>query len=624
MNTSAKHTMFRLINTSQGLRPSLILKIKLAKNGSSVPLTTTSSTTAQPSPLDSKLFFRNNSTTSATAGSTLLSSSFQEKPLTAEFKEKFPYYEHRHHQPNYTNNWSSRNASTYKDIEEISNLIQDEKFRQLMSEKDLYRYAANLYSATITLRKTRLGNSRNRDKDQASAFKEDVIYQTAILNLTELVAAGDFNNVLSSRILFKIFGTLLQFKLNAEIMSLWENGVSQSEKSNDNGVGQLYLSHDVLSIVLQVAYETKRFTYEEIKLIYNMSVNENEPVHPFLSDRIGQVAIMEGDHARGLDALEELMTLYEQKPAEKSILGGLAQLHLSFIGQCKDVVIAKRFFDKAVDSADSLPYVVILKAPYMVSFLENCINAGDSMEEVVDLWSRISAHYGETSAATNSSKLATINAGLFKLFFDKYPEPNEESIKLLKLIFAKSPNIDEVFLNTLISNMQWTEKSLVQDVIDAFERFNVDKSIISRRVILKQAGKVDYSVPEILQLWNNLLAKLDAEHYKYIANADWSALRAATAFSENYKTKERLGLYLSLIKTYKNYMQHNGACINFIRGWIRDANVYKEVSRITVEEDPHFENEVAIDVPQFQNLRENVDYRSVTKKVTDANPRLLD
>ena len=141
-----------------------------------------------------------------------------------------------------------------------------------MSEKDLYRYAANLYSATITLRKTRLGNSRNRDKDQASAFKEDVIYQTAILNLTELVAAGDFNNVLSSRILFKIFGTLLQFKLNAEIMSLWENGVSQSEKSNDNGVGQLYLSHDVLSIVLQVAYETKRFTYEEIKLIYNLSL----------------------------------------------------------------------------------------------------------------------------------------------------------------------------------------------------------------------------------------------------------------------------------------------------------------------------------------------------------------
>lgn len=81
----------------------------------------------------------------------------------------------------------------------------------------------------------------------------------------------------------------------------------------------------------------------------------------------------------------------------------------------------------------------------MVSFLENCINAGDSMEEVINLWSRISAHYGETSAATNSSKLATINAGLFKSFFNKYPEPNEESIKLLKLIFTKSPKIDEVF-----------------------------------------------------------------------------------------------------------------------------------------------------------------------------------
>ncbi|KAG5422342.1 RMD9 [Candida metapsilosis] len=613
--------MFRLINTSQGLRPSLISKIKLAKNGSPSSTFTTQTTTTTPSTsFDSKLFFRSNSTAST------ISSTFQDKqqPIASDFKEKYPYYEYKRHQPNYATRWSQRDSNTYKDIEEISNLIQDEKFRQSMAEKDLYRYAANLYSATITSRKTRLGNSRNRDKDQASAFKEDVIYQTAILNLSELVAAGDFNNVLSSRILFKIFGTLLQFKLNAEIMNLWETGVSQSEKMADNGIGQLYLSHDVLSIVLQVAYETKRFNYEEIKSIYNMSVNENEPVHPFLSDRIGQVAIMEDDHARGLDALEELMTLYEQNPQEKSILGGLAQLHLSFIGQCKDVVIAKRFFDKAVDSAESLPYVVVLKAPYMVSFLENCINAGDSMEEVVELWSRISTHYGETSAATNSSKSATINAGLFKLFFNKYPEPNEESIKLLKLIFTKSPKIDEVFLNTLISNMQWTEKSLVQDVIDAFDKFNVDKSIISHRVILKQAGQVDYSVPEILQLWNNLLNKLDVENYKYIANADWSALRAATAFSEHFKTKERLGLYLSLVKTYKNYMQHNGACINFIRGWIRDASVYKEISRITTEENPHFENEVAIEVPHFKNLKENVDYRSITKKITDANPRLLD
>ncbi|KAI5968145.1 RMD9 [Candida margitis] len=616
--------MFRLINTSQGLRPSLISKIKLAKNGSGVPTAsslTTTTTTPQPSAaLDSKLFFRNNSTASASA---TISSSFQEKPISNDYKEKFAYYEHKHHQPNYAKRWTPRDSSTYQDIEEISNLIQDEKFRSQMSEKDLYRYTANLYSATITSRKTRLGNSRNRDKDQADAFKEDVVYQTAVLNLMELVAAGDFNNVLSSRILFKIFGTLLQFKLNTEIMSLWENGVSQSEKSS-NGIGQLYLSHDVLSIVLQVAYETKRFNYEEIKSIYNMSVNENEPVHPFLSDRIGQVAINEGDHARGLDALEDLMALYEKNPQEKSILGGLAQLHLSFIGQCKDVVIAKRFFDRAVDNAESLPYVVVLKAPYMVSFLENCVNAGDSMEDVIQLWSRISNHYGETSAATSSSKSATINAGLFKLFFNKYPEPNEESIKLLKLIFTKAPKIDEVFLNTLISNMQWTEKSLAQDVIDAFDKFNVEKSIISHRVILKQAGQVDYSVPEILQLWNNLLAKLDAENYKYIANADWSALRAATAFAENYKSDERLGLYFSLVKAYKNYMQHNGACVNFIRSWIKDANVYKQVSRITTEEDPHFSNEVAIEVPHFQHLRENVNYRAASKKVTDANPRLLD
>ena len=119
-----------------------------------------------------------------------------------------------------------------------------------------------------------MGKSRNRDKDQAAAFNEDVTYQTAILNLSELIINGDLNEVLSSRMLFKVFGTLLQFKLNTEILSLWENGVNSE-------VGKLFLAHDVLSIVIQVGYETHRFTYEEIKQIYDMSVVEGEPVHPF-------------------------------------------------------------------------------------------------------------------------------------------------------------------------------------------------------------------------------------------------------------------------------------------------------------------------------------------------------
>ncbi|KAI5952688.1 RMD9 [Candida jiufengensis] len=614
--------MFRLINSSQGLRPTLISKIKLAKNQNITP--SSSSITTNPN----IEFFRNNATISTSHSNNNISPKLQERNITNEYKEKFQNYHHKYHKPTHLNRWNNQDDKEYKDLDNLSNLIQDESFKNQMSELNLYKYSANLYSATITSRRSRLGKSRNRDKDQAEAFNEDLTYQTAIINLSEMIASGDFNKILSTRILFKVFGTLLQFKLYNEILNLWENGVSQSEQekennNNENNIGQLYLSHDVLSIVLQVAYETKRFSYEEIKSIYNMSVNENEPVHPFLSDRIGQVAISEGDHGRGLDALEALMNSYETNPEERSILGGLAQLHLSFIGNCKDTVIAKRFFEKAIDNSDGLPYVVVLKAPYMVSFLQNCSDAGDSTEDIIELWSRIANHYTE-NVNDLSSKSATINTGLFKIFFGKYPNPDEESIKLLKLIFTKCPKIDEVFLNTLISNMTWKDKSLIQDVIDAFDKFNVEKSIISNRVILKQAGTVDYSYEEILKLWNNLLLKLDEEHYRYIANADWSSLRAATVFSESFKSKERDALYYSLLKQYKNYMQHDKACINFLRGWIKNADIYKNVSRITTETNPKFENEIDIKIPNFKYLKENVNYPKITQKITDANPRLME
>ena len=70
--------------------------------------------------------------------------------------------------------------------------------------------------------------------------------QSAVLNLTEIISTGELNSVLSARTLFKVFGTLLQFKLNDEIVNLWETGVNSD-------VGKLYLAHEVLSIVIQVA-----------------------------------------------------------------------------------------------------------------------------------------------------------------------------------------------------------------------------------------------------------------------------------------------------------------------------------------------------------------------------------
>ncbi|EER30698.1 conserved hypothetical protein [Candida tropicalis MYA-3404] len=606
--------MFRLIasNAQQGFRPSLLSKVKHAK-------TTTKFTSAtQPISIDNSNIInyqiRNNSSVASAAVS---QNNSQPTIQDGEaYKAKLRKYKLNPHKPAHLKgeSWNVEDGMPTYDIQEFSNLLQDDLFRAQVKESHLFKFASNIYSSTINSRRSRLGKSRNRDKDQAAAFNEDVTYQTAILNLSELIINGDLNEVLSSRMLFKVFGTLLQFKLNTEILSLWENGVNSE-------VGKLFLAHDVLSIVIQVGYETHRFTYEEIKQIYDMSVVEGEPVHPFLSDRIGQVAINEADNARGLDALESLMTLYEQNPKERSVLGGLAQLHLSFIGQCKDIAIAKRFFEKAL-TPGGLPYVVVLKSPYMVSFLENCSAGGDSMPEVIETWRRISMQYILDNQDL-SSKSATINTGLFKIFFNKYPEPTPEAIELLDLIFERCPRVDEVFLNTMVSSMGWDNKAIFQKIVDSYESHNAEKSLISHRIILKQAGQIEFSNEEILALWNQLLAKLDDEGYSYIANADWSALRAATVFSDKFKD-ERTPLYLSILKQYKDYMQHNFAAIKFLRNWVRNAEAYKLISKLTTEQNPIFENEVKIAVPVFKNLKPNIRYSEVTKEVTDANPRLVE
>ncbi|KAL6453002.1 RMD9 RNA-binding protein RMD9 [Candida maltosa Xu316] len=579
--------MFRLIasNAQQGFKPSLLSKVKHAKN-----TTKFGTATSQPISFDSNNMInyqiRNNSS-AATA-------TVPASKIIDQYQEKLRHYKLNAHKPIHI---KSRGH-----------------FRAQLTEDHLFKFASNIYSSTINSRRSRLGKARNRDNDQAAAFNEDVSYQTAVLSLAELIASGELNSILSSRTLFKVFGTLLQFKLSNDILSLWESGISGE-------VGSLYLAHDVLSIVIQVGYESKRFSYEEIKQIYDSSVVEGEPVHPFLSDRIGQVAISEGDHARGLDALESLMTLYESDPKERAVLGGLAQLHLSFIGQCKDIAIAKRFFEKALNPG-GLPYVVVLKSPYMVSFLQNCSDGGDSMETLIELWKRISTQYIRDNHDL-SSKSATINTGLFKIFFDKYPEPTEEAVKMLSLIFEKCPKIDEVFLNTMVSIMSWNDKDLFQKIVNAYEKYNVEKSIISHRIILKQAGLIEFSNSDILNLWNELLHKLDEENYTYIANADWASLRAATLFSEKYKD-QRTGVYFSILKKYKDYMQHNYAAVKFLRNWVRNADAYKLISRITVEEDPVIEDEIKVTVPAFKNLKKNVNYRAVTKEVTNAAPRLIE
>ena len=193
----------------------------------------------------------------------------------------------------------------------------------------------------------------------------------------------------------------------------------------------------------------------------------------------------------------------------------------------------------------------------------------------------------------------------------------------MNLAIESAPKVNEVLLNTLISNLPWADKEIFNKLLNLYQEKNVTKSIVSHRIILKQSKQIEYTNEEILQLWNELLGKLDEAGYTYIANADWSALRASTMFSGKF-SYQRTGLYLSVLGKYKDYMQNNFAAIQFLRNWVRDANAYRLISKITLEENPQFDGAIKVDIPEFDSLRPNINYREVTKQVTDADPRLLE
>ncbi|CAI5758154.1 unnamed protein product [Candida verbasci] len=606
--------MFRIIShnaTQQGLKPSLISKIKNISLASSSQ-TTATTPASQPTPLYQ--FNRQNSNIASSIPQINNQIKDGESPIKHHYKP--------HRISTYTNkewNKTIKNERVVEDEYIKSFLKLLDKEPALVKKEDLYHYSNNLFTTALNLRRNRLSGSRNRDKDDFRGDKDDILVQKALLHLTEVIADGKLNHILSPHSLFKIFSTLLQYSLDNEIINLWEQGVSLP----DEKIGKYYLSHQVLSVVIQVAYKSKKFQYDEIKSIYDMSTNESDQIHPFLIDQMGQIAISEGDYNRGLDAIETLMNSYEKTPGFTPILGGLAQLHLSFIGNCKDLSISKRFFEKALNSTQGLPYLVTLKAPYMVQFLKNCEEQGDSFDEILNLWTRIAKDYYDNEKDM-TAKIASVNNAFFKIFFKRFPEINDEALEQLKIIFQKTPKIDQVFLNTLISQFSYHDKELFEDILTSYDRFDVPKSLVTERIVLKKAGEIDFSVEEILNKWNNVLKTLDSEGMTYIANADWSAIRQATVLSETQKSSERDGLYYSIVKAYKNYMQNDDAALKSLRMWIKIPDIYKVMSTITSEEDPIIENEVQIIKPQFKNLRENINYRAVTKKIVDSKPRLLE
>lgn len=496
-------------------------------------------------------------------------------------------------------------------LNELKRLFANDAVKEKLPRDALHSYAELLNRFTTANRNSRLSRKQNRDSDQytLATLSNDILVKLAILECAEAVISGVVGANLASGGLRLLFLAMLQTECFAEMLELWEAGV------NDERTSKLYLNHAVLALVLPVAYKTGRFSYDDILSIfdYNTRRHPNE-THYTLLTALGKVAILAGDNARGLDMMEALMKVYEQKPhAAKPVLHCLGDLHLNFIGHCSDIKVAKHFFDKVVQF--DLPYRVTLKAPYVVSMLENCHSQGEPLETMVSVWKTALQYYARANKPLNS-RYSILNLGFFNVFFKVYPDLSEtaySSLREMIAIYATIKPVDEFLINAILSHYSWKDKTVYRQILANFETHAVPRSQVSYRVALKNMGNLEnVALHDILAQWYQSLANLDNEGYTYIPIADWAALRDCTILSPH--ADSRSDLYLKVLQNFKDFHQDDKACVRFARYWLPRDHVRGKVAAISFDQ-CQFDCDLPVPVPNFQNLRENVNYRAVTRPV---------
>lgn len=498
----------------------------------------------------------------------------------------------------------SEHKAHFQTVRELALLFADEGVRLQLSRSNLSDYANLLNMSVYRNRTSRLSRSSNRDSDQyeSGSLNNDIMLKSAILDLSEAVLSGSLNAVVDRNSLRALFLGMSQFNAFDEIMAMWESGVEEER------VKSLYLGQSVLSVVLPISYDTGKFSYEEVLKLFELNTRSAPIVHYELLASLGKIAIKAGDSAKGLDCLESILQYSSTNPSNKrAVFRSLSELHLSFIGSCKDIKIAKHFYDKVIDGR--LPYKVYLKVPHVQSLLENCVDTNEPYSTILYFWKTTVTHYNhERTEGSLNSRYAILNNAFSSVFFRLFPTLTEElhaKLKEVIAIYSAIKPLDEFLVNTFLSNYTWGDKTVFTQLVEMYDTHHIPRTPVSYRICLKKMGSMDFSNAEIVESWNATLTHLDKEGFTYIPIADWAALRDATILSS---FQEREKLYLDILDTYKNYHQDVRACNRFVKYWMNKPQM-AEIAKIS---NGAAESE-KVEVPAFTNLRENVDYLALTQ-----------
>ncbi|QPG75475.1 hypothetical protein FOA43_002830 [Brettanomyces nanus] len=480
-----------------------------------------------------------------------------------------------------------------------SNLLKEKRMAEFVS---LLRNGLRIHRLELSKMK------KNLDKDANNPIKDiHHLLTCAIREVSYNLLDGLV--VMNSHGLTHLFKAYKDLGFTYEAVHIWETG------KNSRKLHHLFTSEPVLGSIFPFLVESGDFDFQEVWDMYSRikaSKGPDEKLHNELQVGMIRVCLFKSKTNDALQIFKQLTgdvySTFNAKGVDPpiNVKSYMTMAHLSFIGFCKDIDTADYFFSDAV--SESMPYLTPLQLNFIKKYLANTWQVTHDYQRVKKIWLITWKHY-ESRRTSNSSVSSSLNDSFLSVFFDKYRQFSPEAfVELQQLIqdYNQIRPIDEPFINVLLSKSTgWHNADVFQYILSsANDAPHFSKTNVFYRCCLKATGSVEITSDNILSLFRQLLANNVASGMKYIAHADWVALRDATVNSPQLfsfsNPGERIDLYFKLwkicspffisLENFKNYI-YKDVKLNY-----NYSRIYQQMPNIRSDD---------IEIPEVNLLRRN-------------------